>query len=128
MKIIKGHTSYNQDEIIAILQNGGSYCCPTLPHYRYDRVKSVCSNLLKRKLVIKSGRTNEGVNLVPSERFRQWQAERDAGTTLFGPIKWVKQKFPRQEQTKKCPKCGCEYKTINPQQKQCRKKCTGSNA
>jgi len=123
MKNILGHLSRNKDEIVEILENHGSYCCPTLPHYRYDRVKSVCNQLLKRKLVVKSGRTNEGINLVPSDRFKQWQKEKTEGLTALGIIKWSKEKFPRQEQTKICPHCACEYQTINPQQKQCSKNC-----
>lgn len=125
-KLILGHISRNQDEIIEVLEKGGSYCCPTLPHYRYDRVKRVCSNLLKRGLVVKSGKTNEGINLIPSDRFRQWQKERDEGVTRLGPIKWVKQHFPKNEVKRKCRKCGCEFMTINHQQKQCSKQCKGN--
>lgn len=123
MKNILGHISRNQDEIIAILESGGSYCCPTLPHYRYNTVKSVCSNLLKHGLVKKSGNTSEGVNLIPSDRFREWQEDKAQGLTSLGPIKWVKQKFPPKIISKSCVVCGVGFETLNRQQKTCGKQC-----
>lgn len=88
---IKGHKSYTQDEIVEILKTKGSFTYPTLPHYRYERVQRVCRELRRRNLVTVSGKTEISVNLVPSNKFKQWLAEAEAGQTKLGIIKWSKQ-------------------------------------
>lgn len=105
MKDIKGHKSYNQDEIIDILIKSGTYTCPTLPHYRYDRVKRICSSFEKMKIVKRSGKNEVSVNLVVSDRFLEWNDEKQKGLTNLGIIKWVKQKYPKNIKIKNCPFC-----------------------
>lgn len=97
MKNILGHKSYNSDEIIDILCRTGTYTCPTLPHYRYERVQSVCKGLLGKNLLRVSGKTEVSRNLVVTERFKEWQEEFATGVTKSGPIKWVKQKYPAKK-------------------------------
>ena len=91
MRDILGHKSRDQGEIIDILIRSGTYTCPTLPHYRYDRVKEVCRRLERHGLLKKSGRNSQSVNLVVTPLFREWQAARDAGRTLLGALRWAKQ-------------------------------------
>jgi len=97
MKNILGHISRNKEEIIEILLNTGTYTCPTLPHYRYDRVKSICRDLTKRGFLKKSGRTDVSVNLVVTDRFLEWKEEFQSGKTTKMPIKWQKEKYPFQK-------------------------------
>ena len=94
MKLIVGHISRSKDEIVEILMKAGTYTCPTLPHYRYDRVKSACSELKKRGFLVKSGKTDVSINLVVTDRFKEWQKEYESGLTTKMPIKWQKEKYP----------------------------------
>lgn len=96
MKNILGHKSRDQGEIVEILARSGTYTCPTLPHYRYDRVKAVCANLRRRGLVVVSGRNSASVNLVVTPLFREWQAARALRETTLGPVEWVKRGVPGQ--------------------------------
>jgi hypothetical protein len=98
MKDILGHRSRSRDEIVEILARTGTYTCPTLPHYRYDRVKIACKRLRAVGLVRVSGRTGEAVNLVVTPLFREWQAAHTAGDTVTGPWRWVKYGIPGQTQ------------------------------
>ena len=91
MKDIRGHKSWTLDELVQILDKGGSYCCPTLPHYRYARVQRNCQELKRRGLITKSGCTPCGVNYTPTDLFRQWRKEKAEGATTLGPVKWHKQ-------------------------------------
>ncbi len=128
MKIILGHKSYNQEEIIEILQERGNYTCPTLPHYRYNRVKDVCRNLMKRGFLKKSGRTDEGINLVVTDFFKQWQQEKEQGLTGLGPIKWQKSKKPLAipPKEKNCIHCKEIYQPSQNNQLFCSKLCKAS--
>lgn len=90
MKIIKGHKSRNQGEIIEILLRDGAYTCPTLRHYRYDGVRVVCRKLQLLGLIKKKRRNPESVNLVVTELFLEWKAERAGGTTDLGAERWLK--------------------------------------
>jgi hypothetical protein len=96
MKDIKGHKSRDQGEIIEILIRSGTYTCPTLPHYRYERVQAVCRNLQRRGLLQVSGRNPESINLTVTPLFRQWQAAHTAGETPLGVVEWVKRGVPGQ--------------------------------
>jgi len=91
-KLIVGHISRTLPEIVEILLNGGTYSCPTLPHYRYSSVQSHCRNLKKRGLIEKSGKADVSVNYKPSALLREWKKEFDEGKTALMPIKWVKQR------------------------------------
>lgn len=97
MKNIKGHKSRNQSEIIEILASGRNYCCPILTHYRYDRVKSACNDLIKYGLAKKTGETKTGINLMQTEIMTEWQHEFLNGTTPLNPVKWVKEKRKNKE-------------------------------
>ena len=92
MKLIRGHFSRDMGEIVDILRKQGNFTCPTLPHYRYNRVKENCRMLRRLSLVAVSGGTEESVNLVASDKFRLWQTELESGATALGVIKWAKQK------------------------------------
>lgn len=92
MKNILGHKSRDQGEIIDILARAGSYTCPTLPHYRYDRVKTVCRTLKRLGLVSVRGQTATAQNFVVTTLFREWEAARKEGATPLGPVKWVKER------------------------------------
>ncbi len=97
---ILGHKSRNFDEIVEVLSKTGTYTCPTLPHYRYDRVKRVCQKLTKHGFVKKSGKTDTGVNLIVTDLFKQWQRDFSEGRTKLGPVKYQKQMQPSNESTK----------------------------
>jgi hypothetical protein len=92
MKIIRGHKSFDQGEITEILKRQGNYTCPTLPHYRYDRVIETCRKFKRLGLLKRSGRDDISENLVVTDLFREWQ---DSGSPL-GPEKWAKQKAKEQ--------------------------------
>jgi hypothetical protein len=92
MKEICGHKSWNKDEIIEILERTGTFTCPTLPHYRYARVKNACRDLQKRGFLKRSGRTEVSVNLIVTDLWQQWKNEKTLGITTLGPIKWQKQR------------------------------------
>lgn len=94
MKNILGHKSWNQDEIVNILMKSGTFTCPTLPHYRYDRVKDICRRLRKRGFLKKSGKTDVSINLVVTDRFKEWQSQYESGETTLSPIKWQKKHYP----------------------------------
>lgn len=96
MKDIRGHKSRNQAEIIEILMRHGAYTCPDLPHYRYDRVKAVCRNLLRRHLVAISSRDQIAINFVATPLFREWQQAHANGETALGAVEWVKHGVPGQ--------------------------------
>jgi hypothetical protein len=98
MREIRGHKSYSLSEIVAILSRTGTYTCPTLPHYRYDRVKSACWRLRKAKLLTVSGRQPEAVNLIVTPLFHEWMAAVAAGETQLGVLKWARSGVPGQSQ------------------------------
>ncbi len=124
MKNILGHKSWSMEEIVGLLSNGGGYTCPTLPHYRYDRVKDTCKKLMKYGLVKKTGRTQCGVNLAPTEKFKQWEKDLKEGVTNKGVIKWAKEKQPPPPLlTLTCKQCGDKFETLNYQTKYCGKTC-----
>jgi hypothetical protein len=85
-RIIKTHTSRNIFEIADILLSGGSFTCPTLPHYRYQKTRNACSRLLKAKLVERCGKTDTGVNLKPTDLLRKWK---ESGSEKH-PDNWAK--------------------------------------
>lgn len=95
MKDIRGHKSRDQGEIIQILVRTGTYTCPTLPHYRYDRVKEVCRRLQRHGLLEKSGRTTESINLVVTPLFNEWRQAHANKETMLGALKWAKQQKER---------------------------------
>lgn len=95
MKEILGHKSRDQDEIIDILIRSGTYTCPTLPHHRYERVKTACSRLSKAGLLKVSGRNPESVNLIVTPLFREWSAAHKAGETPLGVLRWAKERERR---------------------------------
>jgi hypothetical protein len=100
MKNILGHKSYNMEEVIDILYRTGTFTCPTLPHYRYNRIKTVCGQLQNRGFLKQSGRSETGRNLVVTERFKEWKTEFDNGITKLRPIKWQKNKYPITQKRK----------------------------
>jgi hypothetical protein len=100
MKIIVNHKSWNMDEIIDLLVKTGTFTCPTLPHYRYDRVKQNCSKLRKLGFLKKSGKTDVSVNLVVTDLFREWRQEYESKITNQKPIKWKKTKYPSNDSVK----------------------------
>lgn len=104
MKDIIGHKSWNMEEIIGILCKTGTYTCPNLPHYRYDRVKTVCIQLRKRGFIKKTGHTNVSINYAVTDRFKEWKTENESGVTALMPIKWQKAKYPLPDKKKKEPK------------------------
>lgn len=97
MKNILGHKSRDQGEIIAILERQGTYTCPTLPHYRYDKVKRTCRLLGRLGLVRVTGRNPESVNLGVTPLFHEWKAAKATGETEMGPVRWVKQRRAAQQ-------------------------------
>jgi hypothetical protein len=96
VKDILGHKSRSLDEIVEILRRQGTYTCPTLPHYRYDRVKSACARLRRAQLLAVSGRNAVSVNLVVTGLFLEWQTASASGETALGPLKWAKIGVPGQ--------------------------------
>lgn len=125
-KNILGHISRNQEEIVELLCTKSNYTCPTLPHYRYNTVQSICSELKKRGLVKKTGQTDTGINLVPTDLFRQWQNDFNAGKTTKGPIKYQKELAALNREPlkqRKCKCCGEEYAPAQINQKYCSKLC-----
>lgn len=90
MKVIKGHKSRDQGEIIEILLRSGAYTCPTLPHRRFDGVKAVCRKLQLLGLIKKKRRNPESVNLIATDLFLAWKADKAAGTTELGVERWLK--------------------------------------
>ena len=92
MDNIKGHKSWTQDELVQILVNHGTYTCPTLPHFRYQRVKRICRKFQQVGLLRVVGRRVESKHLVVTELFLEWRKERDEGLTYLGPERWAKQR------------------------------------
>ena len=93
MKLIRGHRSFNRGEIIDIFSNHGCYTCPTLPHYRYTRVKQACWDLERAGLVRRTGKTSVSVNLAVTDLFREWKRAAAAGATTLGPVRWAKERL-----------------------------------
>jgi hypothetical protein len=92
VKEIKGHKSRGAGEIVEILARTGSFTCPTLPHYRYSGTQGACRTLKRLGLTCKSGRSPESVNIIPTPLFLEWKAERMAGKTALGAVRWVKER------------------------------------
>lgn len=90
---ILGHKSWNKTEVIDILRRTSTFTMCTLPHYRYDRVKQICRELQKLKLIEKSGRTDQAINFRTTSLFREWQTEFENDFTDLQPVKWAKQYF-----------------------------------
>ena len=93
MKYILGHKSRDLDEIVDIFRKTGTYTCPSLPHYRYDKVKRNCSKLWKAGLIRKSGKTSTGINFVTTPIFQDWEAHYISGCTNLNPVNWTKEKY-----------------------------------
>lgn len=70
MKDILGHRSWNKQEVIDILLRTGTFTMCNLPHSRYDRVKDICRQLYRDKMIVQSGYTNEAINWKVTEAFR----------------------------------------------------------
>jgi hypothetical protein len=98
MRQILTHTSRNVEDVINILKSGGTFTCPTLPHYRYDGTKKSRSVLMKSGMLRETGKTNTGVSYVASNKFNEWLAEFNAGKTKLMPVKWAKLKRQEGEQ------------------------------
>jgi hypothetical protein len=76
MKNILGHKSWNQKELINILEKGGTYTMPNLPHYRYQNVRTICLGMRSVGLLKETGRTNNGISFAPTDLFKKWRTER----------------------------------------------------
>lgn len=118
MRNVLGHISRNKEEIIGLLEKGGYTMC-TLPHYRYEREKMVCGELMQYGMIRRTGRTETSVNYVGTDFFKQWRNdERKLNAKqywrLFNPPK---------EFTRKCRQCENEFVTGNHHQKLCSKVC-----
>lgn len=122
---ILGHKAYTMEQIVDILSNTGTYTCPTLPHYRYDRVKRVCKSLSRKGLIEVSGRTEISINFKTTKLFDEWFSAYNNGLTKKYPINWVATNYPKilKHVKKKCYVCKEEYETLNPNQKYCSKQC-----
>lgn len=90
MRLILGHKSRNLAEIVDILLTKGTYTCPTLPHYRYMGTKNACKRLQKYSLMKVVGKSETGINFVPTERLKLWHDAYMGGYTTLGPVKWAK--------------------------------------
>lgn len=126
MKDILGHKSWTKDELIDILCKTGTYTCPTLPHYRYDRVKGICRDLMKRGFLKKSGKTDTGINLIVTDFFKQWQEDFKNGKTPLSPIKYhkkIKAENAVLLKKRQCKTCKEEYEPSQINQKFCSKQC-----
>lgn len=88
MKLIRGHKSWNFDEIVQILLRSGTYTCPSLPHYRYDRVKKICGELSRLGLIALKSNDDVSKNYVVTDRFKRWKDEYESGATTLMPRKW----------------------------------------
>ena len=92
VRLIKGHKSRSQGNIVDLLATRGNYTCPTLPHYRYDAVKTTCARLRKLGLVRVAGRTGVAESIVPTNLFREWQRAFASKATNLGVINWAKER------------------------------------
>jgi hypothetical protein len=89
MKNIRGHKSWNFDEVIAMLAKGGSFTVPTLPHYRYDRVKRIRATLCKVGAIKQTGRCETSISYTATDKFKQWRSELESKATTLGVVKFV---------------------------------------
>jgi hypothetical protein len=90
MRTIRNHRSWHEAEVIAHLQQTGTFTCCTLPHERYQRVQAICGKLHRLGLIAKTGRTPTSLNFAVTPLFRVWQEAVERGDTTVGPVKWVK--------------------------------------
>jgi len=122
MKNILGHKSWNQEELIGILQKGGTYTMPNLPHYRYQRVKALCWEMESLGLLRRTGRTETGISFVPTDLFKKWRTEEPhVGFRKFAKIH--NPPPPPKVLHHKCKYCKTEFDTFNHLQKFCTKIC-----
>lgn len=96
MKNIRGHKSWSFNEVVEMLGRGSSFTVPTLPHYRYDGIKRIRSNLIKIGFIRKTGKCETSVSYMPTELFKEWHQELKEKKTNLGPVKWVKLLKARQ--------------------------------
>lgn len=90
MKKILTHNARNVADVVDILRNGGTFCCPNLPHYRYRTTQKSRAILSKAGMLHATGKTDVGTNYVASAKFKAWQAEYEAGKTNLMPVRWAK--------------------------------------
>lgn len=124
MREILGHKSYNEAEIIEFLKSNKNFTMCKLPHYRYQRVQSVCAELKMMGFIKKSGSTETGVSYVPTELFGEWIKLQEAGQFLGGYKKYYKMLNPKKPKVKICKLCQSFFETINYQQVFCQKECS----
>jgi hypothetical protein len=124
MKLIKGHKSFNIDEIVEILKNQKSFTMCTLPHYRYNSVKKICGKLISMGYVKQNAYTETGVSLVITDRFEEWM---NSGTTL-GLSKFWKENYRTvfKPKNKRCKECGSVFVAQQRNHIYCSKKCKNS--
>lgn len=123
MRNILGHKSWNKDELLSILDKGG-YTMPNLPHYRYQRVQSLCRELRILGYLRKTGQCQTGINLVPTEFYKQWRNEVVNNLTTLDYRAYYKlHNPPKPLKLRKCKCCGNEYQPAAPTQKFCSKGC-----
>lgn len=91
MKRILTHNARNVEDVVSLLKNGGTFTCPTLPHYRYRPTQKAASTLIKAGMLSVSGKTDTSVNYVASRKFNLWLSEYTDGKTKLQPVKWAKQ-------------------------------------
>jgi hypothetical protein len=93
MQNIRGHKSWNEEEIIQILCQHGEFTMCTLPHDRYTRVQGICRKLKALGLIQGAGKAPNGINYTITDLFKTWRQEHASGTTRLGPVKWRKQRW-----------------------------------
>lgn len=91
MRQIRTHKPRNIAEIIEILRVHGSFACPTLPYYRYNRTRKACAKLKRLKLVGVSGYIPEAENLAVTPLFDAWKSAFDSGVYNAGAVQWAKE-------------------------------------
>lgn len=81
MKEIKGHRSWNYDEVVMMLRRTGGFTCCVLPHYRYDGVKNICRRLRRKGWIVQSGSGGDSVavnyRMTEAMRLHFWKDGKD---------------------------------------------------
>ena len=116
MKNILGHRSWSEQEILAFFDAETFTMC-SLPHYRYQRVQSVCGKLKRCGLIERTGSTETGVSYVAKPEYHQWRRDVAEGKATGSLDKLFKLQHPPKLLKKTCPHCHVKFETYNRQQK-----------
>lgn len=92
MKFILTHKSWNFQELVGIFKRSGSYTMCTLPHYRYQNVRSNCKMLEKKGFIERFGKGENQIYWKITDLFKEWMIEFDSGLTKMWPLNWIKER------------------------------------